>query len=245
MPFLELSEQRIFYFERGTEGTPLFFIHGAGGAHSNWLTLIRELQPRRCVALDLPGHGLSSGNGCDAIEEYAEVVKSFAADWFQNSKIIAVGHSMGGLVASCFAAQNPDFVAGLILISIGFSLPSPPPPKIPTKEEICRMLYSKEELIQECIKQRLFMLARPEVLLKDLQASARFDYSKYEVKENIPVFFLTGENDRRIALQTTRTATEFLNAPLEIIPDCGHMPMIEKPIDTSKAIQKFLKGHSI
>lgn len=172
------------------------------------------------------------------------MIKKLVTTLFPNGKIAAVGHSMGGLVATCFASQNSDFVAGLILVSSGFSPPSPPP-KVPSKEEICRMLYSKEELIQECIKQRLFMLDRPEVLLKDLQASARFDYSKYKVNENIPVFVLTGEKDRGIALQTTRTAAEFLNAPLEIIPDCGHMPMIEKPVDTSKTIQQFLKGHSI
>ncbi len=107
------------------------------------------------------------------------------------------------------------------------------------------MLYSKEELIQECIKQRLFMLDRPEVLLKDLQAAARFEYAKYKVNENIPAFALTGENDRRVTLQATQTAAKFLNASLEIIPDCGHMPMIEKPTDTSKAILKFLNAHPI
>lgn len=245
MPHLESLGQRIFYFERGTEGAPLLFIHGAGGAHANWLTLIRKLQPHRCSAIDLPGHGLSPGDGLDTIEKYAEAVKSFAADLSPNSKIIAIGHSMGGLVATCFASQNSDFVAGLILISSGFSSPSTPPSKVPTKEEICRILYSKEEHIQECIKQRLFMLDRPEVLLKDLRASARFDYSKYKVNQNIPVFVLTGEKDRRIALQTTRTAAAFLKAPLEIIRDCGHMPMIERPTDTSKAIQQFLEAHSI
>ncbi len=245
MPHLESSGQRIFYFERGTEGTPLLFIHGAGGAHSNWLTLVRELQPRHCSAIDLPGHGLSSGDGCEAIEEYAEVVGSFSAGSFSTAKSIVIGHSMGGLVATCFAAQNPDFVAGLILISSGFAPPSPPPSKVPTKEEICRMLYSKEEHIQECIKKRLFMLDRPEVLLKDLQASARFGYSKFKVNQNIPVFVLTGEKDRRISLQAAQRAAKFLNAPLKIISDCGHMPMIEKPADTSKAIRQFLEARSI
>ncbi|MCI0331583.1 MAG: alpha/beta hydrolase [candidate division Zixibacteria bacterium] len=240
MPHLELPGQRIFYFERGTEGTPLFFIHGAGGAHSNWLTLSRELQPRRCIAIDLPGHGLSAGDGCDTIEEYAEAFKNFTVSLLPNVRTVIVGHSMGGLVATCFASQNPDFIAGLVLISSGFSPPSEPPSKVPAKEEICRMLYSDEKLVQECFKQRLFMLDRPEVLLKDLQASARFDYSKYRVGERIPKFVLTGEKDRRITLEAPQTAAAFLNAPLEIIPDCGHMPMIEKPEQTYEAIRQFL-----
>ena len=245
MPQLELSGQRIFYFERGAEGTPLLFIHGAGGGHSNWLALIKQLEPRRCIALDLPGHGLSPGDGCDTVEEYARLVKGFASALCPNTKTIAVGHSMGGLVATCFASRNRNILGGLILISSGFSPPSEPPSKVPSKEEICRMLYSREALIQKCIQQRLFMLDRPEVLLKDLRASACFDYSKHKLNESIPKFVLTGKNDRRVALQTTQTAAKFLKAPLKIIPDCGHMPMIEKPIDTSKAIQQFLKGQFI
>ncbi len=245
MPHLELCGQRIFYFERGTEGTPLLFIHGAGGAHANWLALIKQLQPRRSIAVDLPGHGLSSGDGCDTIEQYAGVVKNFASALLANTKIIAVGHSMGGLAATCFASQNPNSVAGLILVSSGFAPPSPPPSKVPSKEEICRMLYSKEELIRECIKKRLFMLNRPEVLLKDLQASARFDYSKCKTNKNLPQFALTGEKDRRIALQATQTAAQFLNAPLEIIPGCGHMPMIEQPEPTAEALRQFLDQNGL
>lgn len=105
------------------------------------------------------------------------------------------------------------------------------------------MLYSKEELIQECTKQRLFLLDRPEVLLKDLQANSRFDYSKYKLNENLPKFVLTGEKDRRITLKAAQMAAKFLNVTLEIIPDGGHMPMIEKPKQTSEAIRRFLDGN--
>lgn len=243
MPHLELSGQRFFYFERGTEGTPLLLIHGAGGAHANWLALIKQLQPRRCIAIDLSGHGLSSGDGCDTVEAYVKVAQNLTSSFLPNTKVVLVGHSMGGLIATCFASRNPNLVAALVLVSSGFSPPSPPPSQVPSKEEICRMLYSKEELIQECTKQRLFLLDRPEVLLKDLQASARFDYSKYKLNENLPKFVLTGEKDRRITLEAAQMAAKFLNVTLEIVPDCGHMPMIEKPKQTSEAIRRFLDGN--
>ena len=107
------------------------------------------------------------------------------------------------------------------------------------------MLYSREELIRECTKQRLFMLDRPEVLLRDLQASARFDYATYRINEIIPKFVLTGEKDRRIALEATQMAAKFFSVPLEIIPDCGHMPMIEEPAQTSEAIRQFLDQNGL
>jgi len=241
VPHVELAGQQIFYFERGREGAPLLFIHGAGGAHSNWLALIKQLQPQRCMALDLPGHGLSFGDGCDTIEEYASLAKDFVAAFLPDTKTIAVGHSMGGLVAACLASQSPEITAALILVSSGFAPPTAVPNKIPTQEEICRFLHADEEMVKKCLTQRLFMLDRPDVLLKDLQASARFDYQRYPVAKNIPAFVMTGEKDICISLAASLTAADFLGGKLEIIPSSGHMPMVEKPVQTAQAIQKFLE----
>ncbi len=242
MPYLERTEGKLFYFERGTEAPPLLFIHGAGGAHSNWLSLIKQLQPRRGITLDLPGHGLSEGNGHDSIEVYATVVKEFIIGLLPDTKVVLIGHSMGGLVAACFASQNPDLTEGLILVASGFSPPSAMPAKIPTKEEICRFLYADEERIKKCLTQRLFMLDRPEVLLKDLQAAAKFDYTRYPVANEIPAFVIAGEKDTRVSLESSRTAARSLNAKLEIIPSSGHMPMVEKPAETAQKISAFLSN---
>jgi len=241
MPYLELAAQKFFYFERGTDDSSLLFIHGAGGAHSNWLALVKQLQPRRCIAIDLPGHGLSAGEGHDTIEAYATSVKTFLDNFLPNGKFVLIGHSMGGLVATCFASRNPDLAVGLILVSSGFSPPTAVPTKIPTQEEICRFLYADGDLVKKCMTQHLFMLDRPDVLLKDLQASARFDYARYPVAKNIPSFVITGEKDIRISMAVSLTAADFLGAKLEIIPACGHMPMVEKPVQTAQAIQKFLE----
>jgi pimeloyl-ACP methyl ester carboxylesterase len=240
MPFLERPEGKLFYFERGTEGIPLLFIHGAGGAHSNWLPLIKQLQPRRCITLDLPGHGLSEGNGHEEVETYAVVVKEFIADFFLDARVVLLGHSMGGLIATCLTSQNPDLTAGLILVASGFAPPSAIPTKIPTKEEICGFLYSDEKMAKKCLTQRLFMLDRPKVLLRDLQAAAKFDHSRYPVAPNIPALVIAAEKDTRVSLESSRAAARFLNAQLEIIPSSGHMPMVEKPAATAEKISLFL-----
>ncbi len=219
----------------------MLFIHGAGGAHSNWLALVKQLQPRRSIAIDLPGHGLSGGDGQDTIEAYATSVRNFLDNFMPETKVVSIGHSMGGLVATCLASQNPEITAGLILVSSGFQPPYPPPSKAPTQEEICRFLYADEELVKKCLTQRLFMLDRPDVLLNDLQASAKFDYLRYPLAKSIPAFVITGEKDIRVSIAASLTAADFLGAKLEIIPSCGHMPMVEKPVQTAQVIRKFLE----
>ncbi len=149
---------------------------------------------------------------------------------------------MGGLVATCLASQNPDLRAGLILIASGFSSPSTMPTKIPTKEEICGFLYADEEMVRKCMTQRLFMLDRPDVLMRDLQAAARFDYTRYPVAKEIPALVIVGEKDTRVSLDSSKKAAQFLNTRLEIIHSCGHMPMVEKPVLTAEKISLFLSN---
>ena len=46
--------------DTGGDGPPLLFIHGLGGIWQNWLLNIPAFMgTHRCVAIDLPGFGLS------------------------------------------------------------------------------------------------------------------------------------------------------------------------------------------
>lgn len=77
----------------------------------------------RVVAIEWPGHGHSDHRGKDAhyhfIDWVYDLVKLFDAQGWQRIDIVA--HSMGGMVASAFAAAFPDKVNSLTLIdSIGF-----------------------------------------------------------------------------------------------------------------------------
>lgn len=72
------------------------------------------------MALDLPGYGLSPPAADWKLESMARAVTGFIES--NGSPVILVGNSMGGLVSAMVAAERPDLVSSLLLVS-----PATPP----------------------------------------------------------------------------------------------------------------------
>ena len=71
----------------------------------------------RCIALDTPGSGLSQlGSIKQSIASIAEDGISLLDALKVFEKVVVVGHSMGGIVASFLAATYPERVRGVVLI---------------------------------------------------------------------------------------------------------------------------------
>jgi len=111
----------IHYFVR-EEGDvfrpPVILIHGAGGNHLYWPPELRRLAGFRVLALDLPGHGKSSGVGLQSIRDYASSLMTYM-DAVGLSRAVIVGHSMGGAIALTLCLDHAERVAGLGLIATG------------------------------------------------------------------------------------------------------------------------------
>lgn len=102
-------------------------LHGWLDNAASFLPLIPYLQQslpdKKIVAIDWPGHGNSSHKSLDAhyhfIDWVYDLLQLFELNQWQQVDIVA--HSMGGMVASAFAAAFPEKVRSLTLIdSIGF-----------------------------------------------------------------------------------------------------------------------------
>ncbi|MFD2166413.1 alpha/beta fold hydrolase [Thalassotalea euphylliae] len=101
---------------------PVLLLHGWLDNAASFLPLLPELKPGRYIAIDWPGHGFSSHRSSDAhyhfIDWVYDLLKLFEHNQWQQIDII--GHSMGGMIASAFAAAFPEKVRSLALIdSIG------------------------------------------------------------------------------------------------------------------------------
>ena len=102
---------------------PLLCLHGWLDNAASFLPLFPYLQANNVVAIDLAGHGLSSHRDLGAhyhfIDYVYDLLELFELNHWQN--IAIVGHSMGGMIATAFAAAFPEKVSSLTLIdSIGF-----------------------------------------------------------------------------------------------------------------------------
>ncbi len=78
----------------------------------------RRLPDVHQVAFDLPGHGLSSHKASDnfyAFHDYIDDIHQLLLR-LSLKRCILVGHSLGGLISSCYSAAFPEYVAGLIQI---------------------------------------------------------------------------------------------------------------------------------
>ncbi|NOV00395.1 intracellular short-chain-length polyhydroxyalkanoate depolymerase [Paenibacillus planticolens] len=118
---LELpSGETVGYRERGVEGEgpTLLLVHGNMNSSKHWDVLMESLDPRiHLVAIDLPGFGISTYHKpIDGLFDYAEVVKQFV-DALGLHTFALIGWSTGGGIAMKFAADYPEQVEKLILLS--------------------------------------------------------------------------------------------------------------------------------
>jgi pimeloyl-ACP methyl ester carboxylesterase len=102
------------------------YVHGLGGASSNWTDLAALLAVRLDGwAVDLPGFGRSRppGRGGYAVQRHARAVVDVLAQIVREPGPAAgrpvhlIGNSLGGLVSLVVAARRPDLIATLTLVS--------------------------------------------------------------------------------------------------------------------------------
>lgn len=100
-------------------GTPLVFVHGLGGSSTNWTELMAGLRDEAdCYAVDLPGFGWSPPPANDryALADHVRAVAAFIES-LEVGAVHLVGNSLGGVVCVQLAAQRPELVRSLVLIS--------------------------------------------------------------------------------------------------------------------------------
>lgn len=102
----------------GPDGVPAVYVHGLGGSSTNWTDLAALLAPvAGGTAIDLPGFGYSEPEaGFDfTLQAHADVVVKHVEA--VGAPVHLFGNSMGGAIALLVAAQKPELVKTLTLIS--------------------------------------------------------------------------------------------------------------------------------
>ena len=101
----------------GGTGEPALFVHGLGGSATNWTDLGWLLSDAlQGTAIDLPGFGRSDPPRDYRLDTHVRAVVAFIeADG--RGPVHLLGNSLGGAVVTRVAAQRPDLVRSLTLVS--------------------------------------------------------------------------------------------------------------------------------
>lgn len=124
MPFITVGEVTLFYTDEGTGDPPLLFVHGyTCDAHDWSWQLAHFAEYRRVIAVDNRGHGRSSvpESGYDHLDFAADLAG--VLDHLDSGPVVAVGHSLGGVIASTLAIERPDLVQAVVTIDPGYLVP--------------------------------------------------------------------------------------------------------------------------
>jgi len=229
---------------------PVVLIHGAGGNLLYWPPEIRRLPGYRVYALDLPGHGKSEGRGQQSAQGYARAV----LNWFESVGLhsaVVVGHSMGCAVALSMALDHPEHVLALVLVGGGARLRVAPEflegtssttTFHSTVEKIVARSFSPQSppRLSELAAARMAE-TRASVLHGDFIACDNFDETARIAEIQQPTLVISGADDQMTPVRDGQYLANCIpNAKLEVIPNAGHMMMLEQPAAVAAAMHNFL-----
>ena len=262
--WIESDDARIFA-QTGSkafdaEKPSVVLLHGAGMNQTVWQQQSRYLAHHgwNVFAVDLPGHGLSTGQPPKSVPAGADWLARFL-DVAGLEKAALIGHSLGALISLEAAGRYSDRVSKLALLGVT--------PKMPVHQDLMDAAIANELVAGQLIvgwgfgKQahrggniapgmwmmggggRLIEHARPGVLGADLNAANAYQ-GGLEAAEAVQcdTLLLLGAADRMAPVKGARALQEAIaNCRTEVLPSVGHMMMIESPRETLKALATFLE----
>jgi len=251
MPFLTVAGARVHYVRRKpvpATGPPVVFIHGAGGTHQHWLYQVRDLPRSPTYALDLPGHGLSEGQGRNTISGYSDWLVEFL-DATGEDRVVLVGHSMGGAIVLNTTLRHTARVSGLGLVATGARLRVAPAILDGILEDpeaavrlICDFAFGPEaspEMVR--LGRRQMGAIPPEVIHGDFAACDAFSVMDRLEEITAPAFVLCGTQDHLTPYKYSVYLRDRISrAVLHLVDGAGHMVMVERPEAVVEALSSFL-----
>ncbi len=130
--YRDLGGVRTRYYDRG-DGPPIVLVHGgdfrSGATADDWSRNIAPLsRDHRVLALDKLGQGFTANPASEdrftmtaVADHLAEFVETLAL-----TRVTMVGHSRGALPAALVALDEPDRVAGLVVVATNTLAPDHP-----------------------------------------------------------------------------------------------------------------------
>lgn len=238
-------------------GEAVVFLHGYSDSRRGFAPMLAHMPTAlRCVAFSHRGHG-DSGKPMSGYR-IADLVADLSAtmDGLGIPRAVLVGHSMGSLVATRFALDQPERVAGLALVGGFASLRGNAAVEAFWREAIAGLADPVDPAMVRAFQEST--LARPVpgtfldmVVAESLKLPARVwvqtlrglldeDFSRSLARISAPVLQIWGDQDTMSDKAEQRRLQGFLpGAELVAIQGAGHAPHWEEPERIASMIAGF------
>lgn len=272
--FVEVDRLRWHVQQMGV-GPVLLLLHGTGAATHSWRALMPLLAERfQVVAVDLPGHGFTSGRpmGGLAMASMARAVAGLMAA-LSLSPALIIGHSAGAAIAIRLALDGPAKPAAII----GLNAALMPFPGLAARifPTLARMLFVNPfapHIFAGIARQRgevARFLARSTGSRIDVEgadfygrlfgtpghcAGAITMMADWDLEGlsrdlpdlSVPLLLIHGADDAAIPAESVRTAAASVRgAGVVVLPALGHLAHEEDPRAITALIVKFASEQAI
>ena len=263
--FIEVAGLRVHVRDTGPrDGPAVILLHGLGSSLHTWEPWAQALSTRfRVIRYDLPGFGLT---GPDRTGDYSDArsaaVLAALMDGLAVQSASLIGNSMGGKLAWQFAANHPERVDRLVLISPdGFASPGfeygkkaevpliakALPYTLPTfmlRMNLAAAYGDKARLTDSTVTRYRDMMLAPGMrrALLDRTAQVMLEPPEPMLRRiKAPTLLVWGEKDGLIPFTNAQDYLKAIpNARLVSFPDLGHVPQEEDPASSLIPVQQFL-----
>lgn len=266
--FVDAGGVRFRYLTGGDgDATPVLLLHGWPTWSEVWLRVTPSLGTRHpWVAVDLPCQNRSSLlPGRDRnLSAYRRSLVAFV-DALEMPRLALVGNSMGGTLAAMVALDRPERVSRLVLLDaagltprlpgrtarlyLPFLLPcyfrAPGPNhvrKLLTKAVFHDPGFADDAWVSAMVagwspRDRRRALMATAFALRRPDASVASELGRIRV----PTLVISGRQDVQFPWASALEASRGIpGAVFSAIDGAGHFPMVEKPVEISDLISKFL-----
>jgi 3-oxoadipate enol-lactonase len=232
--------------------SPVLFLHPINMRGKIWADVVAHLPADRSYYLpDLRAHGDSDSAGEFGLDEWLSDIETFIDGVMPAGPFHVVGGSLGGSLAVCLAERYPDRV--ISITGIGSSLNF-------VGTDLQGVLDMFDELGVQGAFERVFpeltfgpyaaietietgiALANPndvETVKRVWYATVTSDSTDRASRVTSPALVITGEFDLTCTPALGLEMARVLGTEQVVMPDIGHMPMLEAP----ERISKLLKRH--
>ncbi|MDQ2694358.1 MAG: alpha/beta hydrolase [Pseudomonadota bacterium] len=268
MPLIQTPELTIHYAEAGAGPEVLVLLHGNFASCRWWQPCMARLPDGvRALAVDLRGCGDSDKPAAGyTIEQLGADLAAFIAA-LELPAVHVAGHSLGGAVALQFALDHPDRVKTLTLVASapaeGLALHGDAPAAAGAGEGSSPLsawlptLTMNQPFLLQVLTQALsgppgpgvdlHLLTEDTLRISPLAATGfthalgRWSVQARLGEVTVPVLIVGGAHDPLVHPEAlARTAASLPQARLEIWPDAGHNPHLEKPEAFRALLHEFL-----